>query len=59
VTAAQDPSTSPAELARLAAEAPHTRALIARHPQAYPGLLDWLGNLNDPEVNEALRQRNA
>lgn len=59
VTAAQDPSTSPAELARLAAEAPHTRALIARHPQAYPGLLDWLGNLDDPEVNEALRKRNG
>lgn len=59
VIAAQDPTTSPAELARLAAEAPHTRALIARHPQAYPGLLDWLANLDDPAVNEALRQRNV
>lgn len=55
--AAQDPATSPAELARLAAEAPHTRPEIARHPQAYPGLIEWLGQLGDPAVNEALRNR--
>ncbi|HWV27329.1 MAG TPA: hypothetical protein VNZ66_08910 [Aeromicrobium sp.] len=54
---ASDPATEPARLADLAHHHPHTRPAIARHPQAYPGLLEWLGSLGDPEVDAALQER--
>lgn len=54
---AADPRTSPAELHELAGSRPDLRPLIAEHPQAYPELLEWLGQLNDPAVNAALARR--
>lgn len=56
---ATDPTTPPAVLAELAGSAPEARRYIARHPAAYPGLLEWLGSLGDPVVNQALRERGA
>ena len=56
---ATDPTTPPAVLAELATSAPEARRYIARHPAAYPGLLEWLGSLGDPAVNQALRERGA
>src|SRR5665647_3635078 len=56
---ATDPTTPPGMLADLAASAPEARRYIARHPAAYPGLLEWLGSLGDPAVNQALRERGA
>ena len=33
------------------------RACIARNPNTYPALLEWLAQLNDPAINAALRTR--
>jgi len=52
-----DPATPAATLAELAASAPEARPYVARHPNAYPGLLEWLGKLGDPAVDQALRER--
>lgn len=57
--ALDDPSTSPAELARLAAERPDLRARIAAHPAAYPELLGWLAAQGDPAVAAAVAARGA
>jgi len=54
---AMDPSTPLADLARIAAEAPHLRSYVAANPATYPALLDWLGALGDPAVDAALRSR--
>lgn len=54
---ATDPTTSAAELAVLAERHPETRALVAEHPAAYAGLLEWLGLLGDPAVDAALARR--
>jgi hypothetical protein len=57
VRVAMDPRTPAATLAELATHAPEARPYVARHPNAYPGLLEWLGGLGDPAVNQALRER--
>ena len=57
VRLAADPATPAATLAELAASAPEARPYVARHPNAYPGLLEWLGKLGDPAVDQALRER--
>ncbi|MFE6970723.1 hypothetical protein [Isoptericola sp. NPDC057653] len=54
---AMDPATPLADLARIAAEAPHLRSYVAANPSTYPALLDWLGALGDPAVDAALRSR--
>lgn len=54
---AADPATSAAELYSLTSQRPDLRPLIAEHPNAYPGLIQWLASLNDPDVAEALRRR--
>lgn len=54
---AADPLTSPEVLYELAAQNPEVRAAIAGNPAAYPGLLEWLGQLGDPEINAALAVR--
>ena len=36
---------------------PQARAAAASNPQAYPGMLEWLGQLGDPEVDAALARR--
>src|SRR5690625_2400795 len=54
---ASDPATEPAVLGEIATHRPDLRPAIAGNPTAYPDLLDWLANLNDPAVNEALAAR--
>ncbi|MGO1317498.1 MAG: hypothetical protein ACTMIR_10755, partial [Cellulomonadaceae bacterium] len=58
-TAAQaaDPATDLALLGQIAEHAPELRVYVAQNPSAYPGLLDWLGGLGDPQVDAALRAR--
>jgi hypothetical protein len=55
--AASDPSTPQAALADLAYDHPEVRVAIARNPATYDGLLEWLGELDDPDVNAALLGR--
>lgn len=57
VQQASDASTPAAILAQIAQEAPELRVNLAQNPATYPALLEWLGNLNDPQINEALRNR--
>lgn len=54
---ASDPTIDQGQLADLAHQHPHVRAAVALNPQAYPGLLEWLGALGDPAVDAALQQR--
>ncbi len=56
---AADPSTPGETLAAIAADRPDLRPALASNPATYPGLLEWLGNLGDPAVDEALRARSA
>ena len=51
--AAQDPSTDAEALRQLAYRYPELRPVVAAHPHAYRGLLDWLHQFNDPQVNAA------
>lgn len=57
VRLAQDPATPQAVLADLATRVPATRVHVARHPAAYPELLDWLAALGDPDVARAVAGR--
>lgn len=52
-----NPQLDAARLADIARDHPQHRAAVAVHPQAYPGLLEWLGSLGDPEVNQAIANR--
>ncbi|MGP7961295.1 DUF7937 domain-containing protein [Sanguibacter sp. A247] len=54
---AVDPQTPATTLAQIAQDAPTLRAALALNPSTYPALVDWLGQLGDAEVNEALRSR--
>lgn len=54
---AADPNTPLQTLADIAAKEPSLRPAIALNPSTYPELLDWLGQLRDPAVDEALRRR--
>jgi hypothetical protein len=49
--------TSAVRLREIASTVPEARAAVASNPKAYPDLLTWLGNLGDPEVDEALQRR--
>jgi hypothetical protein len=55
--AAADPRTPQAALAQLAFEYPETRALVARNPSSYDGLIEWLGQFSEPEIVSALETR--
>lgn len=44
-------------MARIAGEAPELRPALARNPNIYPELLEWLGQLNDSAINAAIRSR--
>lgn len=57
VAIAANPNTDLEVLRTLAYEYPHLRPVIALNPSAYEGLLQWLGDLGDEDVNAALRQR--
>ncbi|WP_062307930.1 hypothetical protein [Demequina subtropica] len=45
-----DPQTSPARLGEIVQQRPDLGAAVARHPQAYPALLDWLAAYGDPHA---------
>ena len=49
--------TSAVRLREIASTVPEARAAVASNPKAYPDLLTWLGNLGDPDVDEALERR--
>lgn len=53
------PDASAAELYQLAQSRADLRPQIAEHPNAYQGLLDWLGGLGDPRIDAALARRAA
>ena len=44
-------------IAQIAQYAPELRACIARNPNTYPALIEWLGQLGDPAINAALAFR--
>lgn len=44
-------------MAQIASEAPELHPFLARNPNIYPDLLDWLASLNDSAVNSAIRLR--
>jgi len=54
-----DPQTPAATLAQIAQDAPSLRAALAANPSTYPALVEWLGQLGDAEVDDALRSRTA
>ena len=56
---AGDPETPLALLAELAYEYPELRPIVAINPSSYQGLLDWLAQLDDPEVTRALAARHG
>ena len=61
--AAQQPAeqalttTDQMQIAQIAQYAPELRACIARNPNTYPALIEWLGQLGDPAINAALASR--
>ena len=54
-----DPNTSAEDLATIAQVHPNLRVGVARHPNAYPGLLTWLSENGDDETRAAVAQRTA
>ncbi|OKL46874.1 hypothetical protein BSR28_05460 [Boudabousia liubingyangii] len=54
---AADPNVDLTQLRDIAAAYPGLRPTIALNPATYPDLLQWLSSLNDPQVNQALMQR--
>jgi len=55
--ALEDPRTTADDLSTIAAEYPVLWPAIARHPNAYPDLLVWLGEVGDDQVRQAIRDR--
>lgn len=51
---ASDPGTSAHDMARIAAERPDLWPALAANPALYPDLRQWLGQVDDPAVKEAL-----
>lgn len=54
---ASDPKTPGKTLQDIAAHYPELRPALALNPATYPDLLDWLRDLDDPEINFALERR--
>lgn len=50
-------TTDQMQIAQIAQYAPGLRACIARNPNTYPALIEWLGQLGDPAINAALAFR--
>ena len=50
-------TTDQMQIAQIALYAPELRACIARNPNTYPALIEWLGQLGDPAINAALAFR--
>ena len=56
---ASDPATPMAVLADIVQNAPELRPQVAANPTAYPALVEWLGQLGDPEIDAAIRSRTS
>jgi hypothetical protein len=54
-----DPALDPLDLAAIAHAQPTLRVAAARHPAAYPGLLDWLRRVGDENIQAAVGARGA
>lgn len=54
---ALDPNTPALTLAKIAEVAPELRPALALNPSTYPALVEWLGQIGDPAINEALSRR--
>ena len=54
---AGDPASPTSRLYEIAAQYPPARHVIAGNPAAYPALLAWLAEQQDPEIDAALAQR--
>ena len=52
-----NPTTSAEQLRLIAYFAPDLRAQVIRHPKVYPGLLDWLEDIGDPEIVALVGER--
>lgn len=52
-----NPDTPLARLQTIAQDAPELGPLLALNPSTYPDLLDWLGELQDTQINAALAKR--
>lgn len=50
-------TTDQMQIAQIAQYTPELRACIARNPNTYPALIEWLGQLGDPAINAALASR--
>ena len=50
-------TTDQMQIAQIAQYAPELRACIARNPNTYPALIEWLAQLGDPAINAALASR--
>ncbi|PST49551.1 hypothetical protein COO72_01785 [Bifidobacterium callitrichos] len=59
-TAAQAATTTDQmQMAEIARSAPELYADLARNPNLYPALVDWLAQLHDPAVDAALARRST
>ncbi|MGC3955286.1 MAG: hypothetical protein QM804_13740 [Propionicimonas sp.] len=58
-TATVDPFTPAEQLAAIAAAQPALGTIIAWHPNAYDGLLDWLADYGDERARAAVASRRA
>ncbi|MDF7665544.1 hypothetical protein [Bifidobacterium sp. ESL0745] len=54
---ALDPHTDQMTIAKIAQYAPELRPCLARNPNTYPELLEWLAQLHDPAIDAALAIR--
>lgn len=57
IALALDPATPAETLFRLAQDEPAVRPYLAANPSTYGALLEWLGQLNDPAIDAALKAR--
>ena len=47
-------TATPEDLNEIVTSYPQLRTTVAAYPATYPALVDWLANLHDPAVNQAL-----
>ncbi|MBT1164298.1 hypothetical protein [Bifidobacterium felsineum] len=52
-------TTDQMQIAQIAQYAPELRVCIARNPNTYPALVDWLRQLHDPAIDAALASRQS
>jgi len=52
-----NPALPAADLGPIAQNYPNLRLAVAAHPNAYPGLLDWLRQVGDPSVQRVVDSR--